>query len=47
MGRAAMYVLKRIVEIIVLVTGDSDLVPAMKFARREGLRVRRGGRGVP
>ena len=30
---------KRIVEIIVLATGDSDLVPAMKFARREGLKV--------
>jgi uncharacterized LabA/DUF88 family protein len=30
---------KRIVEILVLVTGDSDFVPAMKFARKEGLRV--------
>jgi uncharacterized LabA/DUF88 family protein len=30
---------KRIVEKIVLVTGDSDLVPAMKFARREGVMV--------
>jgi len=30
---------KRVVETIVLVTGDSDLVPAMKFARREGLKV--------
>ncbi len=30
---------KRIVEKIVLVTGDSDLVPAMKFARREGIMV--------
>ncbi len=29
----------RVVDTIVLVTGDSDLVPAMKFARREGLRV--------
>jgi uncharacterized LabA/DUF88 family protein len=27
------------VEAIVVVTGDSDLVPAFKFARREGLRV--------
>lgn len=26
-------------EAIVVVTGDSDLVPAFKFARREGLRV--------
>ncbi len=30
---------KRIVEVILLVTGDSDLVPAMKFARREGMKV--------
>jgi len=30
---------KRIVDILVLVTGDSDLVPAIKFARKEGLRV--------
>lgn len=30
---------KRIVDILVLVTGDSDFVPAMKFARKEGLRV--------
>lgn len=25
--------------ILILVTGDSDMVPAMKFARQEGLRV--------
>lgn len=30
---------KKIVEKVVLVTGDSDLVPAMKFARREGVMV--------
>lgn len=30
---------KRIVDKIVLVTGDSDFVPAMKFARREGVQV--------
>jgi len=28
-----------LVDIIVVVTGDSDLVPAFKFARREGLKV--------
>lgn len=32
----AALTLKKQVEIIVLVSGDSDLVPAMKFARREG-----------
>lgn len=31
--------LTRAVEAIVVVTGDSDLVPALKFARREGVRV--------
>jgi uncharacterized LabA/DUF88 family protein len=31
--------LTRSVEAIVAVTGDSDLIPAFKFARREGLRV--------
>lgn len=30
---------KRIVDKIILVTGDQDLVPAMKFARREGVQV--------
>lgn len=31
--------LKRTTDILVLVTGDSDFVPAMKFARKEGLKV--------
>lgn len=35
----ATLAMKQIVDTIVLVTGDSDLVPAMKFARREGARV--------
>jgi len=30
---------KRIVDRIILATGDSDFVPAMKFARREGVQV--------
>ncbi|MBI5442124.1 MAG: NYN domain-containing protein [Deltaproteobacteria bacterium] len=30
---------KRIVDRVILVTGDSDFVPAMKFARREGVQV--------
>lgn len=32
----AALTLKRIVHTLVLVTGDSDFIPAMKFARREG-----------
>jgi uncharacterized LabA/DUF88 family protein len=35
----ASLALKRLVSTIVIVTGDSDLVPAMKLARREGVRV--------
>ncbi len=35
----ASLTLKKQVEIIVLVTGDSDFVPAMKFARREGAQL--------
>jgi len=31
--------IKRIADILVLVSGDSDFVPAIKFARREGMRV--------
>ncbi len=30
---------KQLVDAMLLVTGDSDFIPAMKFARREGLRV--------
>jgi hypothetical protein len=35
----ASLTLKAHVSIIVLVTGDSDFVPAMKFARREGAQI--------
>ena len=31
--------LRQLVDIVVVVTGDSDMVPAFKFARREGVRV--------
>lgn len=31
--------LRQLVDVLVVVTGDSDLVPAFRFARREGLRV--------
>lgn len=31
--------LRNMVDFIVIVTGDSDFVPAFKFARREGIRV--------
>ncbi len=35
----AWLALKRLVDVLVLVTGDSDFIPAMKLARREGLLV--------
>jgi uncharacterized LabA/DUF88 family protein len=35
----ASLTLKRQVKVIVLVTADSDFVPAMKFARREGAQL--------
>ncbi len=35
----AALALKRLVSTVVVVSGDSDMVPAMRFARREGLRV--------
>ena len=35
----AWIALKHVVDVIVLVTGDSDFVAVMKFARKEGLKV--------
>lgn len=35
----ARLALREMVSTVVVVTGDSDLVPAFKFARREGIRV--------
>jgi uncharacterized LabA/DUF88 family protein len=35
----ASLTLKKQVQVIVLVTGDSDFIPAMKFARREGAQL--------
>jgi uncharacterized LabA/DUF88 family protein len=31
--------IRHVANILVLATGDSDIVPAMKLARREGMRV--------
>lgn len=35
----ARLALRHTADVIVVVTGDSDLIPAFKFARREGLRI--------
>jgi uncharacterized LabA/DUF88 family protein len=37
--------LRQMVRTIVVVTGDSDFIPAFKFARREGIRVVLGHMG--
>jgi len=39
--------LARLVDAIVVLTGDSDMVPAFKFARREGVRVYLDHLGAP
>jgi uncharacterized LabA/DUF88 family protein len=31
--------LRALVDVVVVVTGDSDLIPAFTFARREGIRI--------
>lgn len=43
----AALTLKKIADVIVLVTGDSDFVPAMKFARREGAQLFLVALGAP
>lgn len=35
----ARLALRELVGALVVVTGDSDFIPAFKFARREGVRV--------
>ena len=39
--------LRQTAQIIVAITGDSDLVPAFKFARREGIRIYLDHLGMP
>ena len=39
--------LMRLVDALVVVTGDSDMIPAFKFARREGVRVFLDHLGAP
>ena len=43
----ARLALRELVQAIAVVTGDSDLVPAFKFARREGVRVYLDHMGMP
>ena len=43
----AALALKRLVGAVVLVSGDADMVPALRFARREGLRTYLHTMGFP
>lgn len=43
----ARLALRQLVQVIVVVTGDSDMIPVFKFARREGLRVYLDHLGMP
>lgn len=43
----ARIALCKTAQVVVVMTGDSDLVPAFKFARREGLRVYLDHLGMP
>jgi uncharacterized LabA/DUF88 family protein len=43
----SLIALKRLAQNLVLVTGDSDFVPVMKFVRREGMRVYLAHMGHP
>jgi len=35
----ALIAIKKIADLLVIITGDADIVPALKFARREGMQV--------
>jgi uncharacterized LabA/DUF88 family protein len=43
----ARIALRQTAQVICVITGDSDLIPAFKFARREGLRVYLDYLGMP
>ena len=35
----AFMATKKVADLLIIITGDSDIVPALKFARREGMQV--------
>jgi len=43
----ARIALRQTAQVVVVVTGDSDLIPAFKFARREGIRIYLDNLGMP
>ena len=34
-----LIAIKRLADLLIVITGDADIVPALKFARREGMQV--------
>jgi len=35
----ALIATKKLADLLIIITGDADIVPALKFARREGMQV--------
>jgi len=35
----ALLAIKKLADLLIIITGDADIVPALKFARREGMQV--------
>ena len=35
----ALIAIKKLADLLIIITGDADIVPALKFARREGMQV--------
>lgn len=35
----ALIAMKKLADLLIIITGDADIVPALKFARREGMQV--------
>jgi len=35
----ALIAIKRLADLLIIITGDADFIPALKFARREGMQV--------
>ncbi len=35
----ALIAMKRLADLLIIITGDADIVPALKLARREGMQV--------
>jgi len=43
----ALIAMKRLADLLIIITGDADIVPALKLARREGMQVGLDPLGCP